>query len=86
MSFISDFRLSYLQLNLPPQVQSAIQDNLQKGLQLLQHLMNDSINILIKGLAGLPGMLVFLGIGTVATFFIIKDRALIKSFVIEILP
>jgi len=86
MTFLSDFRLSYLQLNLPPQVQVTAQENLQKGLQLLQHLMNDSINGLMKGLASLPGLMVFVGIATVATFFIIKDRALIKSYVIEFLP
>ena len=86
MNFLSEFRLSYLQLNLPPQVQLTVQENLQKGLQLLQHLMNDSINTLMEGLASLPGLMVFVGIATVATFFIIKDRALIKSFVIEILP
>lgn len=86
MTFLSDFRLSYLQLNLPPQVQAAIQDNLQKAVLLLQQLMNASINGLIQGFAILPGILVFLGIATVATFFIIKDRALIRTFVIEILP
>ncbi len=86
MTFLTNFRLSYLQLNLPPQVQAALQDNLQKGVLLLQHLMNTSINGLAQGFASLPGILVFLGISTVATFFIIKDRALIRTFVIDILP
>jgi sporulation integral membrane protein YtvI len=86
MSFISNFKLFYLQLNLPPQVQAAIQDNLQKGVLLLQHLMNTSINGLVQGFVSLPGILIFLGISTVATFFIIKDRALIRTFVIDILP
>jgi sporulation integral membrane protein YtvI len=86
MTFLSNFRLSYLQLNLPPQVQDAIQDNLQNGVLLLQHLMNSSINGLVQGFASLPGILVFIAISTVATFFIIKDRALIRTYVIDILP
>ncbi len=86
MSFLSDFKLFYIRLNLPPQVEAAIQDNLHKGVLFLQHLMSTSINGMVQGFASLPGILVFLGISTVATFFIIKDRALIRSFVIESLP
>jgi sporulation integral membrane protein YtvI len=86
MNFISDFKLSYISLNLPPQVEATIQDNLQKGVLFLQHLMSTSINGLVQGFASLPHILVFLSISTVATFFIIKDRALIRTFVIEILP
>ncbi len=86
MASLSDFRLFYLQLNLPPQLHDALQDNLQKGLQLVQNLMNQSINTLVQGFTSLPGILVFLAISTVATFFIIKDRALIRTFVMEILP
>jgi sporulation integral membrane protein YtvI len=86
MASLSDFRLFYLQLNLPPQLQAALQDILQKGLQFLQYLMNNSINALVQGFASLPGILMFLGIATVATFFIIKDRALIRTFVMDILP
>jgi sporulation integral membrane protein YtvI len=48
--------------------------------------MNNSINILMQGFVKLPGILVFLGISTVATFLIIKDRALIRTFVIDVLP
>ncbi|MDD4171469.1 MAG: sporulation integral membrane protein YtvI [Syntrophomonas sp.] len=86
VTFITDFRLSYLQLNLPPQVQSAFQDNLQKGLELIQQLMHNSINGLMQGFAKLPGILIFVGIATVAAFLIIKDRALIRTFVIDIIP
>jgi sporulation integral membrane protein YtvI len=86
MNSISNFRLSYLKLNLPPQVQAAVQDNLQSGLHVLQQLMNSSINALMQAFIKLPGILVFIGIATVAAFLIIKDRALIRTFVIEILP
>lgn len=86
MTFLSDFRLSYLQLNLPPQVQTAVQDNLQSGIQILQQLMSNSINALMQAFIKLPGILIFIGIATVAAFLIIKDRALIRTFVIDILP
>jgi sporulation integral membrane protein YtvI len=86
MTSLSDFRLSYLQLNLPPQVQAAVQDNLQSGLHIIQQLMSSSINVLMQAFIKLPGILVFIGIATVAAFLIIKDRALIRTFVIEILP
>ena len=86
MTSLSDFRLSYLELNLPPQVQAAVQDNLQNGLHIIQQLMNSSINALMQAFIKLPGILVFIGIATVAAFLIIKDRALIRTFVIEILP
>jgi len=86
MTSLSDFRLSYVQLNLPPQVQAAVQDNLQSGINILQQLMNNSINVLMQAFIKLPGILIFIGIATVAAFLIIKDRALIRTFVIEILP
>jgi len=86
MTSLTDFRLSYLELNLPPQVQTAVQDNLQSGLNIIQQLMSSSINALMQAFIKLPGILVFIGIATVAAFLIIKDRALIRTFVIEILP
>jgi sporulation integral membrane protein YtvI len=86
MTSLSNFRLSYLQLNLPPQVQATVQDNLQNGIQILQQLMGNTINALMQAFIKLPGILVFIGIATVAAFLIIKDRALIRTFVIEILP
>lgn len=86
MSSLGDIRVFYLQLNIPPQVQTALQDNLQSGLQWLQRLMNISINGLMQGFIKLPGILIFLTIATVAAFLIIKDRALIRTFVLNILP
>lgn len=84
MTSLSNFRVSYL--NLPPQVQTAVQDNLQNGLGILQQLMSNSINGLMQTFTKLPGILVYIGIATVAAFLIIKDRALIRTFVFDILP
>ncbi len=86
MGSIGDLRLFYLSMDIPPQVESTLQDNLQKLLETGQHLMSTSINILVQAFTILPGLMIFLMIATVATYFIIKDRALIRSFVIHIMP
>ena len=48
--------------------------------------MSSVINWLVSAVTVLPGLMIFLMIATVATFFIIKDRALIRSFVLHIIP
>lgn len=86
ISSFSDLRLFYLRMDLPAQVEDTLQSNLQKLLEWGQELMSSSINVLVDVFTMLPGLLVFLMIATVATYFIIKDRALIRSFVIHIMP
>ncbi len=83
---IGDFQVFYLRLNLPPQVENTIQDNLGKSLQALQTVLDGSINVLIQTLAMLPGALIFLMIATVATFFIMKDRKALKEFSMHFIP
>jgi sporulation integral membrane protein YtvI len=83
---ISDFQVFYLRLNLPPQVEATIQDNLGKSLQALQALLDASINGLVHILTMLPGALIFLMIATVATFFIMKDRKMLKEFSMRFIP
>jgi len=84
--WINEYRISFLELNLPPQVESAVQLNLQKAVELTQHLMNNFIDALVQLLSRLPSILIFIGISTVATYLIIKNRALIRTFVIRIMP
>ncbi|MBC7075071.1 MAG: sporulation integral membrane protein YtvI [Syntrophomonadaceae bacterium] len=86
LSAITDFRLFFLQLNLPQEVQAAIQDNLQETTKVLSGLMANSVDFLVGILVMLPGIFIFLIISTVATFFIIKDRASIRSFVLHFIP
>lgn len=86
MESFGDLRLLYLRMDLPPQLESSLQGNLQKVLETGQHIMSSSINGLAQAFTILPGIMIFLMIATVATYFIIKDRALIRSFVIHILP
>ncbi len=86
METIRHFRIFYGQLHLPDQMQAGLQNGLVKALEGLQNLLSNSIDVLIQFFAVLPGLLVFIMIGTVATFFIIKDRALLRGLVIGIIP
>jgi len=86
MISVSDIKLFYLQLNLPPQLQTALQDDLQSGLELLQKVLNISIEAMIQAVGKLPGLLIFLAIAAVAAFLITKDRALIRNFVVGSFP
>lgn len=86
LSTISDFKLFYLRLDLSPEIQSAIQDNIEKGIEIVRTLVENGIDLLMKTVAVLPGFLVFLMIAAVASFFIIKDRALIRNFVLQFFP
>ncbi|SHG57147.1 sporulation integral membrane protein YtvI [Thermosyntropha lipolytica DSM 11003] len=83
---LSDIKLWYLRLNIPPELQNSIQQNLQNSLKGLEDLMGQSANFLIKILALLPELFIFLIIAMVATYFIIKDRALIRVFFFKFIP
>ncbi len=83
---ISEVKLFYLQLNLPVEIQDTLQNSLERGIRILSGFMDSSINILVNVLTMLPGLFIFLMIATVATFFIIKDRALIRNFVLQFIP
>ena len=82
----SEFRLFYLQMDLPANVQSTLQDNLQNIITLLRTFTESVVNTMIQIMAALPSIFIFILIAVVATFFIIKDRALIRNFVFEFIP
>lgn len=86
ISRISDVRLFFLRLDLPVQLQETMQASIQKAIEWGQHMISVVINGLVSFVTVLPGLMIFLMIATVATFFIIKDRALIRSFVLHIIP
>lgn len=86
MATISDFRVFYLRMDLPIEVQNAIQDNLQNAIIVFKQILESIVNSLAKLLTALPGMLVFILIATVATFFIIKDRAILRTFFLQFIP
>lgn len=83
---ISNFKLFYLNLNLPAGVEKSIQDNLGKILEVLKNLVDGSLNILINILTMLPGIFVFMAIVAVATFLLIKDRVAIQDFFMRFIP
>ncbi len=83
---VNQYKVSFLELNLSPQVDAALQGYLQRGLEFSQQLMNDTITALVQGFIKLPSILVFVGIAMVATYLVTKDRALIRTFIIRIMP
>lgn len=83
---IADFRLFYLQLDLAPELEKALEDSLQKVSDVLQTIANDSLKYFIDIFSALPGAFILIIIAMVATFFIIKDRALLRTFVLQIIP
>lgn len=83
---ISEIRLLYVRLNLPVELQQSIQQKIQDSIQGLESVMDQSIQVLIKSMTFLPDTFIFLMIATVATFFIIKDRALLKTFFMRFIP
>ncbi|MGI5921726.1 MAG: sporulation integral membrane protein YtvI [Syntrophomonadaceae bacterium] len=86
MESFADFRLFYLNLALPPQLQKTLENNLQKGIEVLQSFLDDSLTGLAHFITILPDLGIFLIIATIATFFIMRDRALLRSFVLRLIP
>lgn len=82
----ADIKLFYLNLALPSQLQVTLQNNLQKGIELLQGLLDNSINGLAKFITILPDFFILILISTIATFFIIRDRAVLRSFILHFIP
>lgn len=83
---VSEFRLFYLQMDLPDNVQKALQDNLQNMIAFMKTFTESIVNTMIQIMAALPNIFIFILIAVVATYFIIKDRALIRNFVFEFIP
>ena len=78
---LTRIQLFYVQLNLPADVQASVQKSLLQYFGNLETILNHTANALIGFLGAMPGVLVFLLIAIVATFFIMKDRAwLSESF------
>lgn len=86
ISSLADIKVFYINLALPPQVETAFQNSLEKGLHWLQVFLEGGINWLAKTITLLPNFFVFLMIATVATYFIIRDRALLRQFILDKLP
>ncbi len=82
---ISDFKVFYLQLNLPLDVQNAMYNSLQGAVETLSSMLRNSIDILTAAVGFLPGIFVFVVIAAIATFLISNDRYVIKEFLYKFL-
>ncbi|MGR6836123.1 sporulation integral membrane protein YtvI [Syntrophomonas erecta] len=83
---MGDLRISYLQMNLPPQMETTIQNNMERGTEVLRNVADSILNSLIGFFTSLPNTFILILIATVATYFIIKDRALLKTFILQFIP
>ncbi len=83
---IKDFKVLYLQLNLPPEVQEAMQNSLHQGITALSSMVSSSIDILSATLSMLPGVFAFILIAAIATYLISSDRYEIKQFIYKFMP
>lgn len=86
ISALSNFRLLYLELDLPLEVQETLQDNLGNAMNFVKSFTETTINSMVQFLTALPGLFIFIMIATIATYLIIKDRALIKDFLLGFVP
>ncbi len=86
LAAISDFKVFYLQMNLPVEVQTAIHNSLQGAIQALSSLVSNSIDILTVAVGLLPGIFAFVMIAAIATFLISNDRYEIKQFLYKFMP
>jgi sporulation integral membrane protein YtvI len=86
MTSFTNIKVFYLNLSLPPQIELSIQNSLQRAVEWLQRLMDQSLNSLAQVITFLPNFFIFVLIATVATYFIIRDRSELRQFLLSILP
>ncbi|MGI5911183.1 MAG: sporulation integral membrane protein YtvI [Syntrophomonadaceae bacterium] len=83
---IADIELFYISLNLPEPFEVTIKEKLGETLKLLQSSLDGSLNFLMGTITVLPGVIIFLMIVIIATFFIAKDRKLLVDFAMRYIP
>ncbi len=86
LAAVSDLRVLFLELNLPPEVQEALQNSLQQSLKALSSMVSSSLDFLTALVSLLPGLFVFIMIAAIATYLISSDRYMIKEFLYRFLP
>lgn len=75
-----------LYLQLPPEALNIIQDVLRTVFDKATTFLSHTTTVLINILTGLPSALIFLIITLISTFFLTKDKYMIKDFVFRQLP
>ena len=72
-----------LYLQLPPEATNIVHNIIKTVFDKLTIILSSTATSLIDSVKAMPGMLVFSLITIIATFFITKDRALIKNFLLR---
>ena len=80
---IGDFRLFYLQLDLAPELEKALEDNLQKASEILQTVANNSLKYLIDFFS-LPGIYSY--INSYGGYLLHNRITLLRTFFLQIIP
>ena len=75
-----------LYLQLPPEVLSIIQDVLKNVFGKVTAFLSNTTTFLIDTVTALPTTLIFFIITLIATFFLTKDKYIIKDFIFRQLP
>ncbi|RJQ11292.1 MAG: sporulation integral membrane protein YtvI [Bacillota bacterium] len=71
---------------LPADFVDTVESTLQSGLQSFYLGLQAVLRALVKGLAGLPSAFLVVAVALVATFFISRDKVLIRDFLLSLLP
>ena len=69
-----------------PQMQEEVQVLIQQNLDTLKQVLSGTASFLTGALAMLPESLLFIAVMGIASFFILKDRYLIRTFILGVLP
>ena len=87
-SFITSViqEVTALYLQLPPEVLNILQDVLKTVFQKLTTLLSSTTTFLIDVITKLPTTFIFFIITLIATFFLTKDKYIIKDFIFRQLP
>jgi len=79
-------QVTQLYLKLPPEVLNITQDVLKTVFEKVTNLLSSTTTFLIEIITKLPTTLVFFLITLIATFFLTKDKYIIKDFIFRQLP
>lgn len=75
-----------LYLQLPPEASNIAQEVIKSIFDKLTAILSHTTTSLINTLSALPGILIFLMVTLIATFFLTKDKVLIKDFIFRQMP
>ncbi len=86
MQSVSSVQLFFVNLNIPPEARTFIENALTNGAASLKDLLSSMAQSLGSGISSVPEALLFILIAAIATFFVIKDQTLLIAFLEKTLP